>query len=190
MNFLRQQFTKNVVDNKYLRPKKRKYRGELKGIAIYLSMGTNLGDRKKNLAAARQLLENQLGSGVEASRVFESAPWGYASEHRFYNCCLASTTLLDPLSLMKEILQMERTLGRERGAGGYADRLIDIDLLFYGEVVMEHPQLILPHPGIARRRFVLQPLCDIAPDLVHPVNGLTIREMLQQCQDPGEVRVL
>ncbi len=162
----------------------------MKGNTIYLSLGTNLGDRMGNLAVARELLEKLTGSPVVDSRTYESAPWGYTSENSFYNCCILTTTQLDPFLLMEKILELEGILGRVRGAGGYADRLIDIDLLFYGELVLDHPGLKIPHPGIAQRKFVLQPLSDIAPDLVHPVNGLTVAEMLAQCQDPGEVRPL
>ena len=89
---------------------------------------------------------------------------------------------------MEEILAIEKTLGRERGFDGYADRLIDIDLLLYGDVILDHPRLKIPHPTMEQRRFVLEPLAEIAPDLIHPVKGLTIRKMLDQCQDQGVVR--
>ncbi|MEN8227539.1 MAG: 2-amino-4-hydroxy-6-hydroxymethyldihydropteridine diphosphokinase [Bacteroidota bacterium] len=162
--------------------------GKLKGIQIYLSLGSNLGDRLRNLEAARVLLGKQLGSPFAVSRIYESISWGYTSEHLFYNCCLSVVTRLDPLPLMDEILSIEKRLGRERGVKGYADRLIDIDLLLYEDLIMDHPRLKIPHPAMEQRRFVLEPLSEIAPDLIHPVLGLTISKMLEQCQDQGEIR--
>lgn len=101
---------------------------------------------------------------------------------------MSVNTKLDPLPLMEEILAIEKTMGRERGFEGYADRLIDIDLLLYGDVILDHPRLKIPHPAMEQRRFVLEPLAEIAPDLIHPVKGLTIRRMLEECQDQGEIR--
>ncbi len=162
--------------------------GRLNGNQIYLSLGSNLGDRLHNLKSARELVWNQLGSPDLVSQVFESTPWGYSSENLFYNCCISVTSNLDPLPLMEKIFSIEKILGRERGVGGYSDRLIDIDLLFFGDLILEHPRLKIPHPAIAKRRFVLEPLSEIAPNLIHPLNGLTVMEMLSQCQDPGRIR--
>lgn len=162
--------------------------GKLKRTHIYLSLGSNLGDRLRNLKAASNLIGKQLGSPFVVSRVYESTSWGYTSENLFFNCCMSANTNLDPLPLMEEILAIEKTLGRERGFEGYADRLIDIDLLLYGDVILDHPRLKIPHPAMEQRRFVLEPLAEIAPDLIHPVKGLTIREMLEECQDQGEIR--
>lgn len=140
------------------------------------------------LFSARDLIWRQLGTPGLTSKVFESAPWGFSSLNYFYNCCISVFTGLDPLSLMEGIFSIEKTLGRERNVEGYSDRLIDIDLLFFGDLVLEHPRLKIPHPAIEQRRFVLEPLSEIAPNLIHPTNGLTIMEMLQNCQDQGRVR--
>ncbi|MCK5135602.1 MAG: 2-amino-4-hydroxy-6-hydroxymethyldihydropteridine diphosphokinase [Bacteroidales bacterium] len=157
------------------------------GNFIYLSLGSNLGNRLQNLETAERLIGNQLGSIGSVSQVYESTPWGYSSENLYYNCCLSVTTSLDPIPLLDRIKSIELILGRVREGQGYADRLIDIDLLLYGNKVLDHPRLEVPHPKMNERRFVLVPLAEIAADLVHPSNGLAIRELLEQCKDPGNV---
>ncbi len=159
----------------------------LTGNIIYLSLGSNLGNKLQNLEAAQKLIGIQLGSIGSVSQVYESNSWGYFSENTFYNCCLSVTTTMDPGSLMEGIWSIERILGRVREGRGYADRLIDIDLLLYGNEVVDDPGLNVPHPKMEERRFVLEPLVEIAADMVHPLNGLTIREMLEKCQDPGKI---
>ena len=154
---------------------------------IYLSLGSNLGDKLKNIVAASELIWKLLGNQGVVSQVFESSSWGYSSENLFYNCCLSLTTNLDPFSVMEEILEIEKILGRERGSKGYSDRLIDIDLLFFGDLILHHPRLTIPHPSIRQRRFILEPLSKIAPDLIHPQYGISILTMLEQCKDTGAV---
>jgi 2-amino-4-hydroxy-6-hydroxymethyldihydropteridine diphosphokinase len=154
-----------------------------KGTLACFSLGSNLGDRIRNLEAARMMMEARLGPLHLTSKVYESASWGYSSVHSYYNCCLAVRTLEEPVALLEMALQVERTMGRVRQGNGYADRVIDIDLLLYGDVVMDHPRITLPHPEIAQRKFVLVPLAEIAPDLVHPVLGLPIAVLLARCQD-------
>jgi 2-amino-4-hydroxy-6-hydroxymethyldihydropteridine diphosphokinase len=155
----------------------------LEGTVIYLSLGSNLGDRMRNLTRARDAIRDQIGTPISLSGVYESEAWGYSSAHSFYNCCLSVCTRLEPLFVLDALLSIEESLGRIRKDEGYADRLIDMDLLFYGDRIQEHPRLKLPHPALEKRRFVLQPLTEIAPELVHPVNGLTIKELLWRCPD-------
>lgn len=155
----------------------------VKGTVIYLSLGSNLGDRMSNLNRAREIIRDQIGDPLRLSGVYESEAWGYSSSHSFYNCCLSLCTRLEPLAVLETLLSIEASLGRIRKDEGYADRLIDMDLLFYGDRILDHPRLTLPHPALEKRRFVLQPLAEIAPELVHPVNGLQIRELLERCPD-------
>ena len=159
----------------------------VKGNTIYLSLGSNLGDKRMHLTRAQDVIGKQVGDLLRTSRIYQSEAWGYSSAHSFYNCSLSVQTLLEPLALLDALMSIEKSQGRIRIEGAYADRVIDIDLLFYGDTIMEHPRLSLPHPAMGKRRFVLEPLAEIAPDLVHPLFGLTIRDMLEHCPDKAMV---
>ncbi len=154
---------------------------------IYLSLGSNLGHREQHLEEAMKLIQSRIGGLESVSRYYESEPWGYSSEKRFFNCCLSVQTTLGPLLLLDQLLEIEKEMGRQRGGMGYRDRVIDIDLLLYGDSQLDHPRLTLPHPAMGIRRFVLVPLAEIAPELIHPVAGISIRKMLKQCADQSEV---
>jgi len=157
--------------------------GALEKTQIYLCLGSNLGHRKRNLRKARKRIGKRVGKITRRSGLYESVPWGYSSENLFMNCCLAVETDLEPLRVMDALLSVEHSLGRSDHGEGYADRLIDIDLLLYGDLVMDHHRLKLPHPRMGDRKFVLMPLAEIAPDVVHPLEKITIREMLERCRD-------
>lgn len=154
---------------------------------IYLSFGSNLGYREQNLDKAIALIESRAGEIGRRSRYYESEPWGFSSENHFFNCCILAQTGMEPLALMDQLLEIEKEMGRERKGAGYSDRLIDIDLLLYDTIQMDHPRLVLPHPGMGNRKFVLLPLAEIAPELIHPVTGISIARMLQLCPDQTEV---
>ncbi len=168
----------------------RKNNKRLKGHLVYFSLGSNLGDRSRNLEEAGTRMAESIGEQLSVSRVYETDPWGFESDHTFYNCCIGMRTQLEPIFLLEEVMMIERSMGRNREGGGYADRLIDIDVLFYNHLVMNHPRLTLPHPALERRRFVLAPLAEIAPDLVHPVSLRRISELLEACSDPHTVSPL
>jgi 2-amino-4-hydroxy-6-hydroxymethyldihydropteridine diphosphokinase len=154
---------------------------------IYLSLGSNLGHRQQNLDKAIALIGSRAGEVGRRSLYYESEPWGFSSENHFFNCCILVQTNMEPLALMDQLLEIEKEIGRERKGEGYSDRLIDIDLLLYDTIQMDHPRLILPHPGMENRKFVLLPLAEIAPELIHPVTGISITRMLQRCPDRTEV---
>ena len=159
---------------------------------IYLSLGTNLGKRELHLQEAVKLIQNRIGKPERVSRYYESEPWGFFSAYSFYNCCLSLRTELAPLKLMDVLLEIEKEMGRQREEmgrirKGYSDRVIDIDMLFYGDCQMDHPSLTLPHPSMGDRKFVLLPLAEIAPEFIHPVSGMSIEKMLHQCKDQSEV---
>lgn len=152
------------------------------------SLGSNMGDRFAYLEHARSMLEEKAGRLVRLSAMYESPAWGYESDQTYINCCLAIYTHKDPQHLMEIALEIERQMGRRREGTGYSDRVIDIDLLLVEDVVMDLPQLILPHPRMSERRFVLVPLAEILPGLQHPLSGQTISDLLEACPDQSPVR--
>jgi len=145
---------------------------------IFLAIGTNLGDRLSNLRAALRSLPPDVEL-VAVSRVYETPPWGYADQPAFLNMAVHARTRLSPESLLSKLKQAEVQIGREPGFR-WGPRLIDIDILFYDDLVFESPPLIIPHKRLHERAFVLVPLADIAPELVHLVLGRTIRQLLDE----------
>ena len=146
---------------------------------VYLGLGTNLGDKEQNLRMSIKKIEEQIGNVVTLSAIYATAPWGFSSENSFLNAAVCVETTLLPLQVLEETQRIERELGRtEKSVNGlYADRLIDIDLLLYDDRVMDAEGLILPHPLMTERRFVMEPLSEIAPDVVHPVLHKTMKEL-------------
>jgi 2-amino-4-hydroxy-6-hydroxymethyldihydropteridine diphosphokinase len=154
---------------------------------IYLSLGSNLGDREGNLRAAIEKLEAAEIRVLGRSRVYETEPVDFTEQGWFLNQVVSGDTALFPMQLLVRLGRVERELGRVRGVPK-GPRTIDIDILFYAAVVIETERLQVPHPRIAERRFVLQPLADLAPDLRHPVTKRTVRQMLELAP-PAAVRV-
>lgn len=146
---------------------------------VYLGLGTNLGDKEANLRAAVRAINEQIGKVISLSSFYATAPWGFASEHTFLNAVACVETLLSPIEVLHRTQEIERRLGRtEKSEGGvYHDRIIDIDLLLYNKVIMHTPELILPHPLMTERDFVMKPLVEIAPEVVHPVFGKKLRDI-------------
>ena len=146
---------------------------------VYLGLGTNLGDKEQNLRMSIKKIEERIGNVVSLSAFYATAPWGFSSENSFLNAAVCVETTLLPLQVLEETQRIERELGRtEKLVNGlYADRLIDIDLLLYDDRVMDAEGLILPHPLMTERRFVMEPLSEIAPDVVHPVLHKTMKEL-------------
>ncbi|CCY51346.1 MULTISPECIES: 2-amino-4-hydroxy-6-hydroxymethyldihydropteridine diphosphokinase [Bacteroides] len=146
---------------------------------VYLGLGTNLGDKEQNLRMSVKKIEERIGNVVSLSAFYATAPWGFSSENSFLNAAVCVETTLLPLQVLEETQRIERELGRtEKSVNGlYADRLIDIDLLLYDDRVMDAEGLILPHPLMTERRFVMEPLSEIAPDVVHPVLHKTMKEL-------------
>lgn len=150
-------------------------------VNLYLSLGSNLGDRKTLLSTAVARLEQRVGRLFAHSSFYETEPWGFDSDHLFLNISVGIYTKMQPLEVLKECKNIEMEMGRSPSIRGvYEDRPIDIDLLFYGDWVIEAPLLVLPHPKLHLRRFVLDPLCEIAPDFMHPVLKKTIRELKER----------
>ena len=154
---------------------------------VYLGIGTNLGDRESNLAKAVALVEEHIGPIKCASSVYETEPWGFQSENYFLNMVIEVEARLGPSGLLGKILMIESLLGRLREGKEYKSRIIDIDILLYDKRVIKKKVLVIPHPRMHERKFVLIPLSEIDGDLTHPVLGKSIRELLEGCQDKTKV---
>ncbi|MEZ0396482.1 MAG: 2-amino-4-hydroxy-6-hydroxymethyldihydropteridine diphosphokinase [Anaerolineales bacterium] len=153
---------------------------------IYLALGSNLGDRRANLQAALDALPPEVRLR-RLSPVYETPPWGLTDQPAFLNMAAEAETGLPPLDLLSHLKRLETRLGRLPSVR-YGPRLIDLDLLFYDDLVLDSPALTLPHPRLHERAFVLVPLADLAPDLVHPRLGQTVRDLLAALDTTGIVR--
>ena len=157
---------------------------------VYLSLGTNIGNRNENLTRAIELLSLALGPYTALSSFIETAPWGFESKNGFLNCTVAYETELTPLELLDITEGIERELGRTtKSTGGkYHDRIIDIDILLYGNETVATERLTIPHPLMHLRDFVLEPLAQIAPDVLHPTIAKSIRELAREMKEGQELK--
>ena len=136
----------------------------------YLGLGTNVGNKRRNMITAAALLAERVGDILALSGFYETEPWGFESENFFLNAAVKLKTSFSPLEVLQITQQIEKELGRtEKSNGVYHDRIIDIDILLYEDEVLQIPELTLPHPLMHERKFVMDPLSEIAPFVVHPV---------------------
>ena len=159
---------------------------------VFVLLGSNLGDRELLVNQACKMLEERCGEIVAKSRLYESEPWGFQAEHWFLNQVVEIRTSLSPDVLMQTLLTIEKELGRDRSMPhqGYVSRSMDIDILYYGKDIIDTEMVTAPHPRLHQRRFTLLPLCDIAPDFVHPLLKKSNLQLHDECQDNGKINVL
>jgi 2-amino-4-hydroxy-6-hydroxymethyldihydropteridine diphosphokinase len=157
---------------------------------VYLSIGSNEGDRLAAFKSAYKKVGEEVGKIAEVSSIYETDPWGFESTSRFLNQVWKIETNLEPLLLIEKLILIEESMGRKRGGGGYQSRIIDLDILFYESRVMDSANLKLPHPRISERRFVLVPLAEILPGFIHPMLGKSISALLDECKDTNNVSVI
>lgn len=156
---------------------------------VFILLGGNLGDRFKTLSQAKKFVSVRAGIIQKESSVYESEPWGFEHENSFLNQVVVVKTEYPPEIVLQIAQDTEAELGRIRhNSGVYEGRIIDIDILFYDDKVMKQEDLKIPHPLIQERRFTLQPLAEIAPDMVHPVLQKTMKQLLDECADDQEAK--
>ena len=164
---------------------------------VIVGLGSNMGDRIAFLSRALNLIRQEAGRITASSSVWETEPWGFDADELFLNMVIVLETAMEPSRLIQLFRSVEGRMGRpptgrkagRNGMGRYESRIIDIDILLWEDRVISLPGLEVPHPRIADRRFVLAPLCEVAPGAVHPVTGLTATGMLDMCDDNSDVRL-
>jgi len=154
---------------------------------VYFVIGGNLGDREQFLERTKSLISERVGFILRTSSIYESEPWGFEHNQNFLNQVIIADTQLSPAALLLEISFIEGVLGRERSCAGYCSRTADIDILFYDQQVLLTPSLIIPHKHLHKRLFVLTPLTELVPDMIHPLFSVTIRELMAICDDTTKV---
>ncbi|MGZ5253097.1 MAG: 2-amino-4-hydroxy-6-hydroxymethyldihydropteridine diphosphokinase [Flavitalea sp.] len=156
---------------------------------VYLLTGGNVGDSLKTLQKANALIQQRVGSIIKSSSIYKTAAWGKTDQDDFLNQVLLVETGLDPYDLMDALLDIEMLLGRKR-LEKFGPRIIDLDILFYEDIILKTDRLTIPHPQIQFRRFVLEPLNEIVPELVHPILKKNINRLLMECTDLLKVSLL
>lgn len=154
---------------------------------VYIGLGSNLGERKDNLERARFYLEKKMNLLKESS-IYQTPPWGYLDQPEFFNQVVEAETKLPPLCLLKWLKRIEKVLGRTQ-TFRYGPRVVDLDILFYSDRIITRKDLQIPHPRLHERAFVLVPLAEIAPDLAHPVIGLSILELVTKVNVEGVLKL-
>lgn len=144
---------------------------------VFIGIGSNLGNRRLNLENSLKELADGTITGIIRSEIYKTEPVGFTAATSFLNMAIMGFTDLGPEELLYSLLSLEKSLGRVRRGDGYQSRIIDLDILFYDDLILNTNDLIIPHPQIQDRSFVLEPLCDIAPEYIHPLLKRTLRDL-------------
>lgn len=157
----------------------------------FILLGSNMGDREGIITQAIDMIVNECGDLIDKSYLYESESWGFETEQWFLNQVIEIKSTLSPQRLIYNLLSIETQLGRDRlhHYDNYVSRVIDLDILYYDNLVMNNNIITLPHPKLHLRRFTLLPLCDIAPDFIHPVLNKPNKELLNSCKDISAVKL-
>ncbi|HTB05698.1 MAG TPA: 2-amino-4-hydroxy-6-hydroxymethyldihydropteridine diphosphokinase [Bacteroidia bacterium] len=154
---------------------------------VYISLGSNRGDRQDNISKAIMRLNEKAGTVIQESHLYETQPWKMQDHTNFINQVILIETKIDADTLMKQLLEIETRMGRLRTSAKYEPRTIDIDILFFNHDILSSKEVTVPHPFIQERRFILEPLAEIAPDYIHPITKTKIYELLTVCKDNSKV---
>jgi 2-amino-4-hydroxy-6-hydroxymethyldihydropteridine diphosphokinase len=155
---------------------------------LIVILGSNSGEREKYLQFAINNIQKEVGEILRFSSIYESESWGYSSKNLYLNQVIELQAYKDAESLLHIFQNIEKKAGRIRNNEEYSDRTLDIDILFYGNLIIHSENLIIPHSKIPLRQFVLQPLCELMPDFIHPELHRSMQELLLECKDRSEVR--
>lgn len=156
---------------------------------VILQTGGNLGNREKLIADANYYIEKQVGRILQMSSIYESEPWGFMHANRFLNQIVTVETNLQANEILNKVLEIESDLGRQRNNAGYEGRTMDIDILFYDDIIIENKTLTIPHPRLHQRKFILMPLNEILPKLIHPLLKKSVSELYSECNDSAMVEI-
>jgi 2-amino-4-hydroxy-6-hydroxymethyldihydropteridine diphosphokinase len=160
-----------------------------KYINVYLSLGSNVGNRREQIVTATALISKRIGKVAKYSHFYETQPWGNTDQEPYVNQVIMINTYLDPRAMLEEIAKIEREMGRERKEK-WGPRTLDIDILFYGKRVIRDKGLEIPHPQLHKRAFVLVPMMELDAELEHPVLHMAIDQLYMDCEDNSEVVML
>lgn len=155
---------------------------------VFLGIGGNIGDKLNNFQKVQEIISRRLGKISATSSIYETPPWGFHSDNVFWNQVISIETILEPIELLWRIKEIEESFGIKSGDERYTDRQMDIDILYVDQEYFENKNLIIPHPRIHERKFVLVPLAEIAPDFKHPLLRMTNLTMLENCKDESIIR--
>ena len=160
--------------------------------SVFLSLGSDLGDKVFNLKQAIALIESNIGSILKVSSVFQSEPWGFESKTSFYNIAIEVNTQLSPKKVLEKTQSIEKEIGRANKSNeyGYESRIIDIDIILFNDLIFQDSELTIPHPLFHKRNFVLIPLAEISPLKTDPNTSLTIRQLKSNCPDTSVGNVI
>ena len=153
---------------------------------VYIQLGSNIRERESFIAKSMEQIEENVGEIIIASSVFKTTPWGNENQNNFLNSVIKIKTPFDSFKVLKKSQEIEKNLGRER-VEKWGERTIDIDILFYNNKIINTKELIIPHPLIQQRKFVLIPLSEIAPNYTHPILKKSISTLLSECKDNQKV---